>query len=1483
MFMTRYCIYVVFLVHISNVCLAIGTGCPSPNLILPCRCLMKAEEYQVWCSHSDLPKVLYGLRTLAQLIQSPIDELILENNYLPSLPGRTFSTLRILRLMVRQNGLERVSHDWLFGLEGVLMELFIVEPRLRYLPDESLSRLNSLEAITIQTNELKRLPQVTDLAKLRYLQIESQELAGLSSANFKKLPLLEKFHISRSGNLKRLEAGLFEELAALKSINISLCGINWLHPRTFFNLPMMRELSLVGNKIQNVGMIGRSSKDLISLKTIYLDFNEIDRLSEGSFVDIPSLESLHLSHNTITEIHQGAFHKVPNLRILNLNHNALRRVHPESFLQSSDSGVEELWMSYNDISHTSELKSLLDALPRLVFLDMSYNNLEIITFGSLRGHPTLEILKLNHNKIYQIDKESFMAMPALRELGLKNNSLTNFNQEPLWNLPSLKGLDISYNYYKRLEPLFLMNLPSLRRLDVNNNKLVTIDPITFSVTPLIESINISNNDLQFIHPSTLKHLHNLYELDISHNQLEEFLVDIPKELEHLHLKFNKLRMIPLIRGTKEFFSLKYLDVSHNFIDKINQYSLKGFPFLKRLYIKHNLLRRLEDEIFHNLSKLEILDIYGNKLTHVHPNAFENNHNLIELNLGDNNLENILPAFLQKIPKLMKLDVSYNKLVDFVPGNLNYQIRLKYLNISHNFLVKMPQNISKMKYLKYLDMSYNRIKFLTTGIFSNLKELVDLRLSNNYIKELKEDTFTNLQKVKFLHLDHNDIDTIETNSFQSLVALEVVTLGSNSLSKIPSYAFNNLPELQIIELQNNLLDTVSNNAFNLVPSLLVLNLSNNHIITVEDAGFRSLPSLEVLDLSNNLIEKIESDSFRKMKWLVEIRIDGNNICGIFGTPFSSMPRLRVISLKRNKLITVSESVLDKIRTNVAIFNVDDNPLECDCSVAWLQAWAEESSVVGPSCSDGNLLREIKFSPSDCERKEIENFSNQCGAQNPQHLTSQVFSKHTSFSNTSGSERTNNLPPLPQESEYFYDEYVDYHFNDSLPVVTTYEKGNILDRFLSVNHSSLLVPRPSPHIVSGDTPTLYAATSGKITKPDIPKEVLHSPSSSGFTFFGVPLPSINFNNIFGKNRNSSIPTAERKIAILNNPPALRTTSFRYPPNFPLVESGGFVPMLPGEGGFQPIFNPTTTEITQKNTEYYTESSVATTISKSVPQSIMKKIQLNETDLKNSASSDFLQNSSRITTTNPKYISSTVKPTEPTVKSNTVQVTQKTQLETTTLVEEVTSYTLENTSIKSSNITTYQTENLKDVTETTTESGEIVKKDLHGRNQSNIVTSTEESLGQINRTKSFTLVDTSEVTTRKIDNNTITSKNITNTSSGNKKLEQPSPLSSLLVPGGQQPYIRPAGRSKITKVQSPYTTEASVTLVGERKVNEFSGIGSERVTLDPEITKPNGVGDNWYFANYNKSNSEPFHGVLVNGGCNTGSLWVKVSIFLFLLGIV
>lgn len=300
--------------------------------------------------------------------------------------------------MLRNNGLERIPRGFLTGQEGTLVEVYVVEPKLGIFPEESLGQLKMLEAVTIWSEVIEHFPNLSGLPRLRYLSLQSKSASDLNPEFFRELESLEKFHLSGSRTLKRLQKGLLIELPRLNMINISFCGINWIDPGAMSVLLDLRELHLEGNDIRDAAMVGRAIRYLPNLRVLNLDNNLVKSISEGSFVELSSLVSLRISNNLITEIQKNSFRNMPNFRVLNLNGNRLQRIHPEAFSSQNGNSVEELLLIGNEIAHITELRSVLDGLPRLKFLDLTDNNLETIPYGSIRGHPMLERLHLDHNR-----------------------------------------------------------------------------------------------------------------------------------------------------------------------------------------------------------------------------------------------------------------------------------------------------------------------------------------------------------------------------------------------------------------------------------------------------------------------------------------------------------------------------------------------------------------------------------------------------------------------------------------------------------------------------------------------------------------------------------------------------------------------------------------------------------------------------------------------------------------------------------------------------------------------------------------------------------------------------------------------------------------------------------------------------------------------------------------------------------------------------
>ncbi|KAL5237361.1 hypothetical protein ACI65C_004771 [Semiaphis heraclei] len=1109
--------------------------CPQPNdAVRRCKCSSRDNEIQIWCSHGDSKTILDELKQLASSVTDPVDELILENNAISSMPANAFSTLKIIRLMLRENGIQKVATNWLSDQETSILELFIVEAELRSFPEESLMVLPRLEALSLIAGSLTRLPIISGLARLRYVQIEASSLINMGTGNFLGLPFLEQLHITGSPKMQKLDVGTIQDLPRLFLLNFTDCGITWMHPRAFARLPSLIELSLVGNKLADASNIGGAIRDLTSLTTIRLDRNELEFINEATFVDIPSLRHVYLSTNKISDIRRGAFHRMPNLKSIDISKNQVRHIHPESFTPVRDNNLEELWLSENSIDNAMTIRLILDMFPKLRFLDVSRNQLQDIIYGSVQGHSRLEMLYLEHNKLQRVGRETFTAMPMLRELRLSNNSLSNYLAIPLWNLPMLKGLDISFNKFDKLERRMLATLPSLRRFDISHNIVSSLDPTTFIDTPNLEHINISHNNIDSINSLTLSHLYHLYEFDASHNKLHQFVGGMPRAIEYLYLSHNKIMSLPSDSSTDLHLpALKLLDVSDNGIHRVPSNSLTALNLLRWLYLGGNSMQQLDNGAFSGLNQLEILTLNDNKLLSIHPNTFKELPLLNELNLKGNRLEILEPSLLANNEKLKKLDVSHNRLTEIHESYFSVNKELEELSISHNSLSEFPSSLAANPNLKILDLRNNEIK----------------QMKKNNLNILNEGAFQQLPNLTILEMEGNNLNTLPSYGIQSLPNLMVVKMARNKLVSLPSAAMVNLPMLQIVELQQNQLNEIASDAFVGIPNLIMMNLSHNYLNGMEKSGLNNLRNLEVLDLSHNKLKQITTRSIQNMHSLIMLKLDNNRLCNIVGSPFEGMSRLRVLSLRDNKMTSLSESTFNSIKPTISRLDVDGNPVHCACNMKWLQSWLRTTAdSFGPRCTDGTLLREMPFTSKHCDEKESNNIeenipgceSESVSVGNANTVTSNKVSTWTN------SEESDKNKPLPEETDYFYDDVVD--LNDK----TELQRGFSTEKTLSTISPAIL-----SHYVPGDTPTLYASSRPNSSSSYTDDHSVQSNAGgTAYTFFGVPIPPLSLNNIWGQTKG----TGKRLKDGRRNSLPKRTST---------VDQDSFAPpMLPGTSGFRPL---------------------------------------------------------------------------------------------------------------------------------------------------------------------------------------------------------------------------------------------------------------------------------------------------------------------------
>lgn len=143
-----------------------------------------------------------------------------------------------------------------------------------------------------------------------------------------------------------------------------------------------------------------------------------------------------------------------------------------------------------------------------------------------------------------------------------------------------------------------------------------------------------------------------------------------------------------------------------------------------------------------------------------------------------------------------------------------------------------------------------------------------------------------------------------------------------------------------------------------------------------------------------------------------------------------------------------------------------------------------------------------------------------------------------------------PSISQDSDYLY-QYIDYQDNGS-------DSSTLLPSI-----STISTPTQTVKIIH---PPSQKHQQKNVTLPIKKNPIMPpSPSSSGFTFFGVPLANLNF-NLWGHSGRK----AERKESSSSDRPG-RGRYRSFPPTEPEIHRGGFVPLPRGQTGFMPIADP------------------------------------------------------------------------------------------------------------------------------------------------------------------------------------------------------------------------------------------------------------------------------------------------------------------------
>ncbi|KAM7140779.1 toll-like receptor 2 isoform 1-T6 [Molossus nigricans] len=153
--------------------------------------------------------------------------------------------------------------------------------------------------------------------------------------------------------------------------------------------------------------------------------------------------------------------------------------------------------------------------------------------------------------------------------------------------------------------------------------------------------------------------------------------------------------------------------------------------------------------------------------------------------------------------------------------------------------------------------------IPSGLTATVKSL---DLSNNKIAYVSNSDLQTCVNLKALRLESNKIDTIEKDSFFSLGSLEHLDLSYNHLPHLSSSWFRSLASLKFLNLLGNSYTTLGKTSlFSHLTNLRILKVGNSYYFTeIQEKDFAGLTSLEELEINAPSLRKYNPKSLKSIQ-------------------------------------------------------------------------------------------------------------------------------------------------------------------------------------------------------------------------------------------------------------------------------------------------------------------------------------------------------------------------------------------------------------------------------------------------------------------------------------------------------------------------------------------------------------------------------------------------------------------------------------------
>ncbi|KAL0232230.1 hypothetical protein PCE1_002572 [Barthelona sp. PCE] len=546
----------------------------------------------------------------------------------------------------------------------------------------------SLVGLDLSNNSLTECNlKNVQLPKLKFLNVSNNQIGALESIKVSHPTVLKFLNIVNNPVLSRLKDHLVLNIVTMHFANLKLfnniiingnqseqnkliANINETNDKNLPKPHYIHQISMLEYQ-QNLNFTNFENFD-VYVKNVHLPLvSSVKATTENGFMSMRSRSIFQLS---ITKSVDPSI--MSHVRLLDLSHNILTSLHIDIDQMPNLANID---LSYNNLNTLSFSRNSNEVL----FLNVSHNSFRDCNF--LESLPSLKLLDMTANDM-RVFKPPIML--CLQELYLAFNMLSNFKWlESICDTESnskLIILDVSNNPFlnlaneKKVYDWIIWRLPHLRVLngsslsqDDHNRVVSRYDGF------LSHSLLRTRSNVPFNETSSL----NLSNLNLSDcTTLYKWNAD-PSEL--------------IVGSGSKFPKLQVLNLNRNVLDNLDFLKENSFNSLVELSVSHNVLTS---------DTLGRIDENGEK------------------------------RGLFAVPRLDCLRITTNRLSSLDNLDLAFYLpHLRTLNLAHNRVNKL-KFISGFKKLRELSLDQNSIRDIPRDTFENVP-LRELRISGNPIQSL----------------------------------------------------------------------------------------------------------------------------------------------------------------------------------------------------------------------------------------------------------------------------------------------------------------------------------------------------------------------------------------------------------------------------------------------------------------------------------------------------------------------------------------------------------------------------------------------------------------------------------------------------------------------------------------------------------------------------------------------------------------------------